>query len=129
MYQFQNAEICPQAKLAFEDFPTDVHEAIEYVKAARHIDQALGILKKGYAIGVISEHEHDEFLTHIEDAEELLESLGVLEDHEYIRDDLEPRASELLDVESVDVSDEAAEFEDEDRWLFSSEDSGMAYDD
>ena len=118
MYEFQNADICAAARQAFSVAPTDVHDAVEMIKAARHIDQAMGILKRGYAHGSIGEHEYDDFLTHIEDAEDVLETLGVLEDHDYLRDDLEPRATELLDVDTIDTSDEATDFADEESWLF-----------
>lgn len=121
MFEFQNADISPRARQAFAEFPSmDVHETQEMIKAARHIDQALGILKRGYAHGSMSEHDHDDFLSHIEDAEDILETLGVLEDHEYIRDDLEPRAAELLDVDSVDAGDDADDLASTESWLFGS---------
>lgn len=121
MIQFQNADIFPAVRAAFEDVPSDANEAKEYAKAARHVDTALGILKRGYDIGSINDHEYDDILSHVEDAEAILDELGVLEDHGYLRDDIESRATELLDLDSVDTNDEADEFADEDRWMFGSD--------
>jgi len=122
MIQFQNADVCPRAKLAFDDSPTDTHEAIEFVKAAKHVDTAMGILKTAYAVGSMSSGSYDDFLTHIEDASEILEELGVLEDHDYIHGDLEPRAIELLDTDDISVDDDASEFEGLDGFIFGSDD-------
>jgi hypothetical protein len=120
-FEFQNADICPAMKEAFKGLTSWNGEERKYIEtAARHLDQACGILKRGYDMTVLSEHDYDDFLSNIEEAEDALESLGVLEDHEYIRDDLEPRAAELLDVDHVDVDDPAEEFSGEETWLFGS---------
>ena len=123
MIEFQNADICPAVRVAFKDLvSTNAEENSLINHAAQSIDTACGILKRAYVHGSMSEHDHDEFLTSIEEAEDHLESLGVLEDHEYIRDDLEPRAAELLDVDHIDTEDEADEFGDEEAWIFGGQD-------
>ncbi len=117
-YHFQNASICPAARIAFEQADVSEDEVHDLTNAARHIDQAMGILKKGYDLGSLTSSDYDEFLAHIEDAEDILEEIGVLEDHEYIREDLEPRAAELVDVDHVDLTDDALEVDLEENWLF-----------
>lgn len=123
-FEFQNADFCPAVKSAFGSTVFYNAEENTYLeRAARHIDTACGILKRGYAHGSLSEHDYDEFLTQIEEAESHLEELGVLEDHDYIREDLEPRATELLNVDSIDVEDEAEDYETTDNWLFQRDDA------
>lgn len=118
MIQFQNADVCPQARVAFSEPPHDTHEAVEFVKAAKNIDNAMGILKTAYAVGTMSSGSYDDFLSHIEDATEILEELGVLEDHDYIHSDLEPRAVELLDTDEIDLEDEAEDIAPLEAFLF-----------
>ena len=122
MSHFQNADVCPAARVAFSDPPTDVHEAIEFYKAAKYIDTAMGILKTAYAAGSMTSGAYDDFLSHVQDASEILEELGLLEDHDYIVEDLEPRALELLDTDDINVEDEALEFDSHDNALFGEDD-------
>jgi len=116
---FRHIDICPAARVAFDSFvPRDGVEMDKYSQAARRIDHACGILQRGYALGSLGEHDHDDLLTQLEEAENLLEEIGVLEDHDYIREDLEPRAAELYDLDNVDVDDEADDLDAEESWLF-----------
>jgi len=119
-HEFQHIDICPAAKLAFRSYKPTEDEHHDYAKAALKIDTACGILKRGYAAGSLSEHDYDELVCLLEEAEEILEEIGVLDDHDYIRDDLEARAAELLNLDGVDVSDDADEVADTDAWIFGS---------
>lgn len=106
IFQFQNIDICPRAKVLFDELgtPEDQEEARILTLAARHVDLCCGIIKRGYALGHLTEHDHDDFLHNLEEAENNLETLGLLDEHDYLRDDLEARATELLDVSDIDVS-------------------------
>ena len=106
MIHFQNADVCPRARVAFEGTVLNATDQVELIKAARFIDSALGILKTAYAAGYLTSGAYDDFLSYVSEASEILEELGILEDHDYIQDDMEARAIELLDVDSVIIGDD-----------------------
>lgn len=123
-YETKNFDIFPLAAAAFGEFSTnDKHKAVEMENAAKHVDSALGVLKKAMAVGVLSHHDFDQFIDDLDAAEEVLDAADELEHHYYLRDTLEPMAVEMYDISDVDADDEAENYADEEEWIFGEQDS------
>lgn len=117
-HDFQHADLCPNMRYAFAGSEgADVNEEQALTKAATHLDTVCGILKRAYAVGRLASYDYEEVLEHLENAEDLLEEVGILDDHDYI-EDLHERAVELYDVSDVDADDSADDHEHTDRFLF-----------
>jgi hypothetical protein len=69
--------------------------------AAEQLDLALGIYKIGLAHGKLTAAQYAAFEEHLTACEELLDEEGVLEDHAYIEDVLEPVTAEMVDIDAL----------------------------
>lgn len=118
-YETKNFDIFPLAAAAFGEFSSnDKHVAAVVENAAKLVDSALGIIKHAGAQGVLAPHDFDRFIEDIDKAEELLDSVDELENHYYLRDDLEDMAVEMYDISGIDADDEAESYADEEESLF-----------
>jgi hypothetical protein len=111
-YETENFDICPGAVEGFQLLTQQ--EGIDMAKveqAAVHVDHALGIEKQAAERGFSTNEDLENYDHHAAAAEEILDDLGELENHEfYLRDVHEPNLVDMLDVEST-FSDE--EIDDE----------------
>jgi hypothetical protein len=118
-YETKNFDIFPLAAAAFGEFSSnDKHVAAVVENAAKHVDSALGVIKHAGAEGVLAPHDFDRVLEDIDTAEELLDSVDELENHYYLRDELEAMAVEMYDISGIDADDEAESYADEEESLF-----------
>ena len=81
--------------------------------AAESLDIALSFYKIGLATGSLSEDQYFQFETNLAEAEDILDQLGVLDDHSYIQEVLEPATAEMVDVDEL-IDDSARAGEDDD---------------
>lgn len=122
-YEARNLGICPIAISAFAEYDNDLDAELipELEKALRATDQCCGILKRAAALGTLSSHDYEDFLDHLDVAENTLDAIGELEQHDYLRDVLEMGAIEMYDLSGVDLDDEAHDHADLEELLFGSE--------
>ena len=122
-YETRNFDIFPLASAAFGEFSSDdKNTCVAVENAAKFVDAALGIIKKAHATGSLSTQYLDDLIADIDKAEELLDEAGELENHEYLRDHLEPMAIEMYDLSDIDGEDEASSYDDEEEWLYGDSD-------
>jgi formyltetrahydrofolate synthetase len=122
-YETKNFDIYTPATVAFAAFESDEKHVVTVVEnAAKFVDAALGIMKKAMAIGTMGTHDFDEFIENVDKAEELLDSVDELDDHYYLRDNLEAIAVEMYDLSDVDTEGHAEDCADEEAWMFGPDD-------
>lgn len=101
-YDTDNFDICPSAVTAFENLSQE--EDVDMAKveqAAKHIDRALGVEKRAIDRGYSTRVDLEQFEDHASAAEELLDDLNDLENHQsYIRDVHEVALIDMLDIDS-----------------------------
>lgn len=121
-YTTTNFSRCPEAKDAFEDSLSELgYDGMDSLEeAAENVDQALGILVMAETLQnhSMTGSQFNEFMSKLEDAEDILDSVGELDKHFYLRDMLEPQAIEMYDMNDIDPDDEAAEYDDEESMMF-----------
>jgi hypothetical protein len=119
-YEPEHFGLCPIAEEAFDESiaqnPTCPHFADRLEEAARAIDQALGIIK--LSEGTLNSSDFERVMDFIDDAETALDEVGELDSHFYLRDQIEPLAAELYDMEDLDTNDLAEDEADEEKELF-----------
>jgi hypothetical protein len=87
-YETKNFDISPLANEAFSALAArKFDEELGLVReAAQHLDKALAVVRKTTLGRKTSDEDLDKFDEHATQAEEILDELGELEEHYYIRD-------------------------------------------
>ena len=113
-YETENFTLCPGATDAFNNLMKE--EDVDMAKveeAAKHVDEALAVEAKAIERGHSTQKDLEDYDHHATAAEEILEELGDLENHEYyLRDVHEPKLVDMLD--DKEISDEDLEDDEED---------------
>lgn len=125
-YQTKHFDASP---LAYEAFSTlagrKFDEELDIVeRAAKQVDAALFIVKKVERQGSMTDENLDDFDDYVTNAEELLDSLGELENHYYLRDFHEANLMNFYEIDWGEIEDldnqedifDEDEFEDEDEY-------------
>lgn len=133
-YQTKHFDVSP---LAFEAFSTLAarkrDEELDMVEqAARNVDNAMFIVKKIQNAGVMTDQNLDDFDDFVTSAEEILDDLGELDNHYYLRDYHEANLmnfyeidwSEIEELENEEDIFDEEDFEDEDEEYEDEEDFG-----
>ena len=87
-YETKNFDISPLASEAFSALAArKFDEELGLVReAAQHLDKALAVVRKTTLGRKTTDQDLDKFDEHVTQAEEILDELGELEEHYYIRD-------------------------------------------
>jgi len=80
-------------------------------QAVQYIDNALGILRVAQDRDHATVEEYVTFEEEIDAAEAILDELGVVEDHGYLRDTVEEVFLDLMDEDTADLDSEGWEME------------------
>ncbi len=118
-YETENFPLCPSATEAFTNLMNEPGvDMAKAEEAAKHVDEALAVEAKALERGYSTEKDLEDYDMHATAAEEVLEELGDLDNHEYyLRDVHEPKLVDMLDVDGIsdeDLEDDEEEDEDED---------------
>jgi len=112
-YETEYFPLCPGATEAFTNLMKEPDVDMAKVEeAAKHVDEALGVESKAMERGYSTQKDLENYDDYAVAAEEILEDLGDLENHEYyLRDVHEPKLVDMLD--DSEISDEDLEDDDE----------------
>lgn len=121
-YETKNFDISPLASEAFAALASrKFDEELGLVReAAQHLDKALGVVRKATLNRKTTDEDLDKFDEHAAQAEEILDELGELEEHYYIRDFHEANMITWYDIDMSEIQEldepEAVfdEYDDED---------------
>jgi hypothetical protein len=121
-YETKNFDISPLASEAFSALAArKFDEELGLVReAAQHLDRALGVVRKTTLGRKTTDEDLDKFDEHAAQAEEILDELGELEEHYYIRDFHEAGMInwyeiDMSEIEELDEPDAVFdEYDDED---------------
>ena len=121
-YETKNFDISPLASEAFSALAArKFDEELGLVReAAQHLDKALAVVRKTTLGRKTSDEDLDKFDEHATQAEEILDELGELEEHYYIRDFHEAGMInwyeiDMSEIEELDEPDAVYdEYDDED---------------
>jgi len=123
-YETENFTLCPGAVDAFTNLMKEPGVDMAKVEeAAKHVDEALEVEAEALDRGHSTQKDLEEYDEHATAAEEILEELGDLENHEYyLRDVHEPKLVDMLDENEVSDEDLEDDEEDEDDYSHLDED-------
>jgi hypothetical protein len=115
-YETEYFTLCPGAVDAFNNLMKEPGVDMAKVEqAAKHVDQALAVEAKAIERGHSTQKDLEEYDEHATAAEEVLDELGDLENHEYyLRDVHEPKLVDMLDVDEISEDELEEDDEDED---------------
>lgn len=110
-YETEHFPLCPGATDAFNNLMKEPGVDMAKVEeAAKHVDEALAVEAKAIERGHSTQKDLEEYDMHATEAEEVLDELGDLENHEYyLRDVHEPKLVEMLgegELEDIDTDDD-----------------------
>ena len=113
-YETEYFTLCPGAVDAFNNLMKEPGVDMAKVEqAAKHVDQALAVEAKAMERGHSTQKDLEDYDEHATAAEEVLDELGDLDNHEYyLRDVHEPKLVDMLDEN--EISDEDLEDDEED---------------
>lgn len=113
-YETEYFPLCPGAVDAFNNLMKEPGVDMAKVEeAAKRVDQALSVEAKADERGYSTQKDLEDYDEHATAAEEVLDDLGDLDNHEYyLRDVHEPKLVEMLDED--EISDEDLEEDEED---------------
>lgn len=113
-YETENFTLCPGATDAFTNLMKEPGVDMAKVEeAAKHVDEALEVEAEALDKGYSTQKDLEEYDEHATAAEEILEELGDLENHEYyLRDVHEPKLVDMLN--DNEISDEDLEDDEDD---------------
>jgi len=115
-YETEYFTLCPGAVDAFNNLMKEPGVDMAKVEqAAKHVDQALAVEAKAMDRGHSTQKDLEDYDEHATAAEEVLDELGDLENHEYyLRDVHEPKLVDMLDVDEISEDELEEDDEDED---------------
>lgn len=121
-YETKNFDISPLASEAFSSLAARKFDGeLGLVReAAQHLDKALGVARKATLNRKTTDEDLDKFDEYAAQAEEILDELGELEEHYYIRDFHEANMITWYDIDMSEIQEldepEAVfdEYDDED---------------
>ena len=116
-YETEYFTLCPGAVDAFTNLMKESGVDMAKVEeAAKHVDEALAVEGKAIERGYSTQKDLEDYDEHATLAEEILDEVGDLENHEYyLRDVHEPKLVDMLDENEIDDQElEYDEEEDED---------------
>lgn len=123
-YETEHFPLCPGATEAFTNLMKEPGVDMAKVEqAAKHVDEALKVEAGAIERGHSTQKDLEEYDEHATKAEEILEELGDLENHEYyLRDVHEPKLVDMLDDSEISDEDLEDDEEDEDDYSHLDED-------
>ncbi len=123
-YETENFTLCPGATDAFTNLMKEPGVDMAKVEeAAKHVDEALEVEAEALDKGYSTQKDLEEYDEHATAAEEILEELGDLENHEYyLRDVHEPKLVDMLDENEIHDEDLDDDEEDEEDYRHLDED-------
>ena len=106
-YQTKHFDVSP---LAYEAFSTlasrKFDEELAMVeRAAKHVDAALFVVKKVEKNGSMTDQNLDDFDDYVTSAEEILDDLGELDNHYYLRDFHEANLMNFYDIDWSEIEE------------------------
>lgn len=106
-YETKNFDISPLASEAFSSLASrKFDEELGLVReAAQHLDKALGVVRKATLNRKTTDEDLDKFDEHAAQAEEILDELGELEEHYYIRDFHEANMITWYDIDMSEIQE------------------------
>lgn len=124
-YETKNFDISPLASEAFSTLAArKFDEELGLVReAAQHLDRALGVVRKTTLNRKTTDEDLDKFDEYAAQAEEILDEMGELDEHYYIRDFHEAGMINWYDIDTSEIEDldepemEFDEYDDEDDGL------------
>lgn len=124
-YETKNFDISPLANEAFSALAArKFDEELGLVReAAQHLDRALGVVRKTTLNRKTTDEDLDKFDEYAAQAEEILDEMGELDEHYYIRDFHEAGMINWYEIDMSEIEDldepemEFDEYDDEDDGL------------
>lgn len=124
-YETKNFDISPLASEAFSALAArKFDEELGLVReAAQHLDRALGVVRKTTLNRKTTDEDLDKFDEYAAQAEEILDEMGELDEHYYIRDFHEAGMINWYEIDTSEIEDldepemEFDEYDDEDDGL------------
>lgn len=106
-YDTDNFDLCPGAVEAFENLMQEKDiDMAKVQQAAEHVDRALGVERVAVERGFSTRMDLERYDEHAAAAEEILEELGDLENHQhYLRDVHEVALVDMLDIDTEITDD------------------------
>lgn len=106
-YETKNFDISPLASEAFSALAArKFDEELGLVReAAQHLDKALAVVRKTTLSRKTTDEDLDKFDEHAAQAEEILDELGELEEHYYIRDFHEANMINWYEIDVSEIED------------------------
>ena len=106
-YETKNFDISPLANEAFSELAArKFDEELGLVReAAQHLDKALAVVRKTTLGRKTTDEDLDKFDEHAAQAEEILDELGELEQHYYIRDFHEAGMINWYDIDMSEIEE------------------------
>jgi hypothetical protein len=106
-YETKNFDISPLASEAFSTLAArKFDEELGLVReAAQHLDKALAVVRKTTLGRKTTDEDLDKFDEHASQAEEILDELGELEEHYYIRDFHEAGMITWYDIDMSEIEE------------------------
>ena len=106
-YETKNFDISPLASEAFATLAArKFDEELGLVReAAQHLDKALAVVRKTTLGRKTTDQDLDKFDEHAAQAEEILDELGELEEHYYIRDFHEAGMINWYDIDMSEIEE------------------------
>jgi hypothetical protein len=106
-YETKNFDISPLANEAFSALAArKFDEELGLVReAAQHLDKALAVVRKTTLGRKTTDEDLDKFDEHASQAEEILDELGELEEHYYIRDFHEAGMINWYDIDMSEIEE------------------------
>ena len=106
-YETKNFDISPLANEAFSELAArKFDEELGLVReAAQHLDKALAVVRKTTLGRKTTDEDLDKFDEHASQAEEILDELGELEQHYYIRDFHEAGMINWYDIDMSEIEE------------------------
>jgi hypothetical protein len=106
-YETKNFDISPLANEAFSELAArKFDEELGLVReAAQHLDRALGVVRKTTLSRKTTDEDLDKFDEYASQAEEILDELGELDQHYYIRDFHEAGMINWYDIDMSEIEE------------------------
>lgn len=106
-YETKNFDISPLANEAFSELAArKFDEELGLVReAAQHLDKALAVVRKTTLGRKTTDEDLDKFDEHASQAEEILDELGELDQHYYIRDFHEAGMINWYDIDMSEIEE------------------------